>query len=61
MTGNEFFCEALLQLAGNSTLALDVQNNKIGFAQWAQMLDRGASALLEVAAENNCLDDDKPP
>lgn len=61
MTGNEFFREALLQLAGNSSLALDVQNDKMSFAEWAQMLDRGASALLDVAAENNCLDDDKPP
>lgn len=61
MTEIEFYREALLQIAGNSTIAIDWQNEKIGASQWAQRVGQMADALLDVAYENNCFYDDKPP
>ena len=61
MTENEFFSNALLQIAGNSEFAIDFYNDEVSLAQWARGVELAATVLFEIAVENNCLTSDEPP
>ena len=60
MTENEFYCNALLQIAGNSEFAIDFNNDEVSLTQWARSVEQAATVLLEIASETHCFDDDEP-
>ncbi len=57
MTEKEFFRNALLRIAGNSAFGKTNFHHK---REWAADIERAATALLDVAIENNCVEADKP-
>ena len=61
MTENEFYCNALLQIAGNSEFAIDFYNDEVCLTQWARGVEQAATVLYEITIENNCLTSDEPP
>ena len=63
MTSNEFYCRALLQIAGNSQFAIDYYNEEVSLTRWARNVENAAAVLTEIAAESRPFDDepDKPP
>ncbi len=55
MTENEFFRNALLQLAGNSAFKPECNpNNKEAIKQWANEIEMAATELLEAAVRAKC-------
>lgn len=60
MTSNEFYCYALLQIAGNSQFAIDFHNDKVGLTGWARGVETAATVLTEIAEESKPFDDDEP-
>jgi hypothetical protein len=60
MTSNEFYCRALLQIAGNSQFAIDYYNDEVSLTRWARNVENGAAVLTEIAEESKPFDDDEP-
>ena len=58
MTESEFFSNALLQIAGSGVFG---KPNFYIKKQWAKDIEDAAHTLLNVAIENNCLEQDEPP
>lgn len=58
MTENEFFGNALLQIAGSGVFG---KPNFHYLKGWATDVEQAAAALTDVAIENNCLTSDEPP
>ena len=58
MTSNEFYCHALLQIAGNS--AIDLYNEQASLTRWARGVESAAAVLTEIAEESKPFDDDEP-
>ena len=63
MTSNDFYCRALLLIAGNSEFAIDLYNDEVSLTRWARGVESAAAVLTEIAAESKPFDDepDKPP
>ncbi len=61
MTKNEFYCRALLQIAGNSEFAVDRHDD--GLTKWAIYVDMAATVLADIAEDCKAFDDepDEPP
>lgn len=60
MTSNEFYCHALLQIAGNSKFAIDLYNEQVSLTRWARDVETAATVLTEIAEETKPFDDDEP-
>jgi hypothetical protein len=58
MTESEFFCQALLVIAGSGVFGKpNFHYNK----EWAADIESAAAALLDVAIENQCVTSDELP
>lgn len=57
MTKKEFLRNALLQIAGSGVFGKPNYHYMIG---WAKDVEQAAAALLDVAIDNHCLEDDEP-
>lgn len=60
MTSNEFYCRAMLEVAGNSTFAIDLHNDEVTLTRWARDVESAAAVLTEIAQESKPFDDDEP-
>ena len=60
MTSNEFYCRALLQIAGNSQFVIDYYNDEVSLTRWARNVENAAAVLTEIAEESKPFDDDEP-
>lgn len=60
MTSNEFYCRALLQIAGNNQFAIDYYNDEVSLTRWARNVENAAAVLTEIAEESKPFDDDEP-
>ena len=63
MTGQDFFANAILKVAGNSTFAADWDKEQCSTDQWAQRVCLAAEALTDMAIRDFGLiltDEDKP-
>ena len=60
MKETEFFRSALLQIAGNPAFGSHKRSSYQSFYEWAEDIMEAATALLDVAIDNNCVEADEP-